>query len=192
MGHMDVISIISDGFNIYFLMMICLLMRLMRFVCFVLLFVSFRYLLRLFRYLFVIDEIGLFVQVMGHMDVISIISDGFNIYFPMMIVGWWDSFVSFRYLFRFVICFIIRYWWDLFVCAGYGSHGCDFHHFWWLQHLFPNDDCWALPRHLLQPRLSTALRHGIPTVHRHRQLHYRPHRRGQDSHQQGYKRLQYI
>lgn len=26
-------------------------------------------------------------QIMGHMDVISIISDGFNVYFPMMIVA---------------------------------------------------------------------------------------------------------
>lgn len=38
-------------------------------------------------YIFYSYSASSFVQIMGHMDVIKIISDGFNIYFPMMIVA---------------------------------------------------------------------------------------------------------
>jgi len=40
----------------------------------------------MFNYLDAVRLFHFFPQIMGHMDVIPIISDGFNIYFPIMIV----------------------------------------------------------------------------------------------------------
>lgn len=41
----------------------------------------------LYKYKWRKTNLPTFLQVMGHMDVISIISDGFNVYFPMAILA---------------------------------------------------------------------------------------------------------
>ena len=79
----------------------------------------------------------------------------------------WD--IQQQYLITMIL--LCREFHYFYISSDYGPHGRHSHHQWWVQHLFPNDDCGTVPGHLLQPGITPPLSSWLPAVH----VWWRPH-----------------